>query len=77
MQPKPLYAECVQRAAALAGGPGALGARLGVPAPLVERWASGRSPVPQHVFLRVVDILLESGVPGPPAGAHPAKPPPP
>jgi hypothetical protein len=59
MRPNPLYAECVQRAAALVGGYAALGARLGVPPPAVERWACGREAVPERVFLRLVDILLE------------------
>lgn len=67
----PLYAECVRRSAALVGGYAALGARLGVPKALVERWAAGRSALPERVFLRVVDILLENGAaPKPPAGTH-------
>jgi hypothetical protein len=59
MHPNPLYAECLQRAAAELGGCAQLGARLGVPARLVERWAQGRSPVPADIFLKVVDLLQE------------------
>jgi len=74
MRPNPLYAACVQRAAALAGGYAALGARLGVPPRAVERWACGREAVPERVFLRLVDILLENGgPPKPPAPADGAK----
>jgi hypothetical protein len=75
MHPNPLYAECVQRAAALLGGDGALAARLGVTPRLVERWLDGRSAIPESMFLRVVDILLISLPPKPPAGPNDAKPP--
>jgi len=63
MPPNPLYAECIQRAAALLGGCAALAARLGVPQRLVERWLDGRCAVPEGAFLRAVDILLEKNVP--------------
>jgi hypothetical protein len=69
MQSNPLYAECIVRAAILLGGYGALGARIGVAPGLLERWAEGRSTVPESVFLKVVDILFEQNVPPiPPVG---------
>ena len=54
-----LYAACVRRAADLLGGYEALGARLGVPPEMLERWAYGNGNGAQLVFLRVVDILFE------------------
>jgi hypothetical protein len=59
MAPNPLYAECIQRAAGLLGGYAALGARIGVPSRLLERWAQGHYGVTETVFLKVVDVLFE------------------
>jgi hypothetical protein len=75
MHPNPLYAECVQRAAALLGGEGALAARLEVTPRLVGRWLDGHSAIPESMFLRVVDILLEIDLPPkPPAAPDDPKP---
>jgi hypothetical protein len=69
MQSNPLYAECILRAAIRLGGYRALGARIGVPPRLLERWGDGRGAVPETVFLKVVDVLLEQNVrPIPPLG---------
>jgi hypothetical protein len=53
----PLYAACIERAAHLLGGREALARRLGIPLPVLERWAEGEGLGAQLLFLRVVDIL--------------------
>jgi hypothetical protein len=58
----PLYAACIQRAAAMVGGYEALGERLGIPPRLLERWARGKGFVDETIFLKIVDIVLERRV---------------
>jgi len=63
----PLYARCVVRAAQLLGGYDELGAHLGIATPRLEAWSRGEAVPPTTVFLQIVDIILDAGVP--PGGA--------
>jgi len=55
-----LYAACIQRAAVVLGGYEALGERLGIAPRLLERWAKGAGIADETIFLKIVDIVLES-----------------
>lgn len=55
-----VYRRALQRGAQICGGVDSLGARLGVPAAQVKRWIDGVEPCPGHVFLSVVDLLIDS-----------------
>jgi DNA-binding transcriptional regulator YiaG len=57
---EPLHALALRRAAQLSGDEDALAARLHVPIYLVRAWLAGKQPIPASVFLRVVDLLIES-----------------
>jgi hypothetical protein len=49
----------LRRAAAIAGGLVPLGARIRVDVTLLERWLSGDRKIPDAIFLRLVDIVLQ------------------
>ena len=46
------------RAAAQAGGPAALGIRLGLSQRLIRHYIEGREPIPEPLLLRVIDLIL-------------------
>ena len=52
------YARCVLHAVSIVGSPGALAARLGVAAELVNSWTSGASVPTATYFSRIVDIIV-------------------
>jgi hypothetical protein len=52
-----LYVRTLHRACQKAGGVAQLAQRLGVAPAAVLQWLSGTSPVPQHIFLKAVDIV--------------------
>jgi hypothetical protein len=62
MQPNPVFAACIQRAAALTGGYEALGRRVDVAPAVLERWAHGDGFGAQLVFLKVIDVLQEEAL---------------
>jgi hypothetical protein len=47
------------RAMEIAGGAAALASRLGVEPRLMKLWGDGRYPIPERVFLILVDLVLE------------------
>lgn len=53
----PLYAQCILRAVALAGGWNELGDLLNVPTILLHSWAEGRSQISLTVLYRIADLL--------------------
>lgn len=68
MEPNPVYAACIRRAAGMLGGYDKLALRLAVGPRQLERWARGLGAPSDAQFLTLVDIVLDS-IP-PPAGAH-------
>jgi hypothetical protein len=52
-----LYVRTLHRACVKMGGIAALAQRLGVASASVLHWLDGMSPVPQHIFLKSVDII--------------------
>lgn len=54
-----LQVRVLQRAAELIGGQRALARRLRVPLPTLFLWVKGLGDVPQDVFIRAVDVLIE------------------
>ena len=59
-----LHARAVRKAAALAGGPDALAARLGLPRAELDAWMAGDTHPPFPVLLRIVEVILdETGEP--------------
>ena len=54
-----VYSRALARAAEILGGSEALGAHLQVHSAQVEVWMSGLEAPPQHIFLKVVDLLSE------------------
>jgi len=60
--PSTLHYLAMHRAVELLGGPDALAALLEVSPRVVNRWMNGTLDIPQRVFLRVVDIVLEKEI---------------
>ena len=54
-----IYSRAVMRAAEILGGSEALGAHLRTSRAQVALWMNGLEIPPQHVFLKVVDLLCE------------------
>ena len=54
-----VYSRAIMRATEILGGTPALGAYLRAPSAQVLRWMNGVEVPPQHVFLKVVDLLCE------------------
>ena len=52
------YRNTLRQALAIAGDEGALSARLKVTTAKVKDWITGVEPVPDHVFLEAVDMVL-------------------
>lgn len=64
MSSRDTYRATLARAAQALGGAQALCKRLGIPVHEMTMWLEGKSTPPMHVFLRVIDILLDdSGKP--------------
>ena len=61
MRDHPIPMRAVERAAELAQGIEALALYLGVPPAAVAAWIQGTSEVPAGPFLRVVEIIIDSG----------------
>jgi DNA-binding transcriptional regulator YdaS (Cro superfamily) len=60
--PPSLHQLALHRAAELLGGPDALAAVLDVNPHVVTRWIDGTLRIPQRVFLKVVDIVLDQEI---------------
>ncbi len=54
-----LHCRLLREAAALLGGRVQLGHELQVPAQDLARWMAGLGPMPQSIFLKVVDLILD------------------
>ena len=54
-----VYRRTIEQAAALVGGPEALGVCLGVSAKVIELWIRGDQVPPTRHFLMAVDVLEE------------------
>jgi hypothetical protein len=61
-----LHARMLERAVEILGGPGEVAAYLDVSPARLRIWMRGLFPLPDHVFLRLVDLISEA--PRPPAG---------
>ena len=82
----PIHERTLLRAAGILGGMDALAERLQVHPALLAMWLRGTGALPQDVFLKVVDIVLErdmsniisppSDVISPPEPLPPESPPP-
>lgn len=57
-----VHAKALQRAAAIVGGDEALRAALQAEPAAFERWKRGEEDMPQEVFLRIVDIIVDTEV---------------
>ncbi len=57
-----VHAKALQRAAAIVGGEDELRAALQAQPDTFERWKDGREEMPQEVFLRIVDIIVDTEV---------------
>ena len=68
-----LYQRALANAVRAAGGEDALREYLDVPHTTLHTWLSGLKPIPESVFLKVIDLLLDPPPP-PPARAENAKP---
>jgi hypothetical protein len=52
------YRKTLQYAEALAGSPALLAQRLNVDSQLLSSWFRGAAPIPEDVFLKLVDLVL-------------------
>ena len=52
----------LKRAAKILGDSEALCRHLGVSPRLLERWMQGKERTPDHIFLRVADLLSETAI---------------
>lgn len=57
-----VHAKALQRAASIVGGEETLRAALQAEPALFERWKKGEEEMPQEVFLRIVDIIVDTEV---------------
>jgi hypothetical protein len=53
-----LYRRVLHRACQLLGGIHQLAVHLGVRDNILEQWLDGRRDVPEHVFLKALDIVV-------------------
>ena len=60
--PTSVHARALSRAAEILGGPDALQRYLNVPIADLRRWMQGHERLPDHLFLRVADLLAESEI---------------
>lgn len=56
--------------AALLGGEARLARRLGMSERVLNRFVTGQEAIPDSLFLRVVDLLLEEASPRKPPSSH-------
>jgi len=56
--PATIHKRALQRAVEMTGGADALARQLQVPSTAVRFWLSGSSPLPDDIFLKLVDLLL-------------------
>jgi hypothetical protein len=52
------YRKTLRYAEALAGSPAELAQRLSVDSPLLTSWLRGTEPIPEAIFLKLIDIVL-------------------
>ena len=57
-----VHARALVRAAEILGGVEALGNHLGTSQAQVVLWMNGHQLPPQHIFLRVVDVLCDNNL---------------
>jgi hypothetical protein len=65
-----LYQRALSNAVRAAGGEDALREYLDVPHTTLHTWLTGLKPIPESVFLKVIDLLLDPQHPPLPASAH-------
>ena len=56
--PAAVHKRALHRAVDMAGGADALARQLHVPPSAVRFWLNGSSPLPDDIFLKLVDLLL-------------------
>ena len=61
-----VHKRALQRAIEIAGGADALARQLQVPPNAVRFWLNGSSPLPDDIFLKLVDLLLARDAGKPP-----------
>ena len=70
-----LYQRALRNAVRAAGGEDALRDHLNVPSATLRTWLTGLKPIPEHVFLKVIDLLLDPRMPsGAPSHGENSKP---
>lgn len=72
MSDQALYRRTLRRALEVAGGQSALRAKLAVSDTHLSSWLQGAQPIPEQVFLQLVDIVVRPepghGIPAKPEG---------
>ena len=61
MSDQELYRRTLSRALEMAGGRSALCAKLSVTDTHLSSWLHGSQPIPEHVFLQLVDLVVNTG----------------
>ena len=69
MDAKQVGRRVLARAAAKVGGVAELAARLDIGQRVLQYYIAGREPVPDALFLRAIDVILEDALGAPPAAA--------
>jgi hypothetical protein len=74
--PTAVHKRALQRAVELAGGVEPLSIHLHVPATAIRFWLNASSPLPDDIFLKIVDLLLDRSLSElyPPSPARPSQP---
>ena len=62
MPQRETYRKTLEQAAALAGGELNLAVRLNVPVDSLRKWLAGADAVPDHAFLKAVDLITAAKV---------------
>jgi hypothetical protein len=58
-----LYQRALSNAVRVTGGEDALREYLDVPSTTLRTWLTGLKPIPENVFLKVIDLLLDPKTP--------------
>ena len=69
MDAKQVGRRVLARAAAKVGGVAELAARLDISQRVLQYYIADREPVPDALFLRAIDVILEDALGAPPATA--------
>jgi hypothetical protein len=57
-----IHAKVVFRAAQISGGAVALSQALGVPLSVVQAWMRSEAPIPERLFARLLDMIVEDNL---------------